>query len=119
MSRAPVVTEGHVEDWGLGWPPWIMSVSEDCATPRAMLNWGATWSHGDIGNGLLPRAMSGSVALQKLGSKVISMAPVVTKGSVDAQDLASQVDDHRRCCCWDCANLVNLCWQWGNFGIWT
>lgn len=95
MAQASVVTEGHVEDQGLDWPPWTMSVSEDCVTPKAMLNWVATWSHGDIGHGRLPRVMSGSVALQKLGYKVISMAPVATKGTVDAQDLASHLGPGR------------------------
>lgn len=72
-----------------------MSVSEDCVTPKAMLNWVATWSHEDIGHGLQPRVMSGSVALQKLGSKVRSMAPVATKCTVDPQDLASHLGSGR------------------------
>lgn len=38
-------------------------------------------------HGLLPRAFSGFMALWQLGSGVVSVAPVDTKGSVDAWGL--------------------------------
>lgn len=49
MFRAPIVTTSHVED--PSGPPQAMSVSENRATPRAMLIWlagAATGSHRDL-----------------------------------------------------------------------
>ena len=65
-----------------------MLVSENHAMPRAMLIWvagAATLNHGDVT--VLPRAMSGSMALQRPGF----VAPVATEGSVDAQDPANHL----------------------------
>lgn len=41
----------------------------------------------------MPRAMSGSVALQKPGSGVVFKALVAIEGSVDAQGLASHLKE--------------------------
>lgn len=43
----------------------------------------------------LPRILSGSVVLQQLGSMMISMTCVTTKGHTDAQTLG-----HHMCPCW-------------------
>lgn len=50
------------------------------------------WSQGASRHGPLPRVMSQSMTLQKPGSWVVSVAPVATKGSVDAWVLASPCD---------------------------
>ena len=51
----------------------------------------ATYSHGDDRVGLLPRAMSGSMALQWSGSGIMSIVRVTTEASADAQDLFSHM----------------------------
>lgn len=43
----------------------------------------ATWDHGDIQAGPLPRAMSGSVALLQLGSVMVSVTCFSTGGSLE------------------------------------
>ena len=54
---------------------------------------------------LLPRAMSGFMAPWSLQSRVVFMAPVATKSSVDAWGMASylgpcQADLRGLCCCY-------------------
>lgn len=69
---------------------------------------------------LPPSARSGSMALLRLGFQVVSLAPVATEGSTDAQGLAS----HLGLCWWGRgmlslgqADLSSLCCHWGCGGI--
>ena len=63
-----------------GQPLWAMQIWVASAAP---------WSHGEVlAWTMLPRTMSGSMDLQRLGSRVVSMATVASKGSVDAWDHA-------------------------------
>ena len=47
----------------------------------------ASWGHGDVWAGLLPRAMSGSLVLQKPVPVLMSMAPVAVKCHDDSHGL--------------------------------
>lgn len=50
-----------------------------------------TWDHDVIGSGLLQRAVSGSEAIQWVGSELMSGAPVVTKGHANHASLVSHL----------------------------
>lgn len=65
-----------------------------------------------FGYGSLPSAMSGSVALQRLGSGVVSMALVATKGSTDAWGLVSHLGS-----CW-CLGAMLILVACAATGLW-
>lgn len=72
----------------------LQPVSMSCAATWGMLIWmagAATCRHCDDRIGLLPRAMSGSMALQWSGSGIMSTLPVTIEGSADAQGLFNHV----------------------------
>ena len=75
-SVAPITTEDHVDPQGLVSPPEIMWMPEGLTA-----SWVIVISRPE----LLPRAMSGSLVLPKLGSVMMPVAFVVTKGHTDAQ----------------------------------
>lgn len=76
--HSPCCTKDHIDTWGLGCSLW----PQRC--PRAKV---------PSGPGLLPRASYGSMALQKPGCELMSMATSATiKGSGDDRCLVS----HRR-----------------------
>lgn len=94
MSRTSVSTEGHAEDQDLASNPYYISVREPCHT----------WGHADLGDWCchleswrlpmhkqLPRIISGSMALQRLGSEVGSMTSVASEGSVNTWHLVSHL----------------------------
>lgn len=72
---------------GLWATNWALLVSESYVATRAMLicvAWTANWGHGDIQTALLFHIMFGYMVLTQLGSVLISMVHVATKGHPDA-----------------------------------
>lgn len=110
--HVPCYHQGPCGRLGSCQSPETTSASEKHTTVRAILIWVAvTWGHGYSWLGLLPRAMSGSVILQWLGSCVASVAPVTTEDSIIAQGLVSHWGPgyHQ-----DHTDLDDLCFHWGH-----
>lgn len=82
---------------GSGWPSRNILVSEDNANHRLMLicvAWVIAQAMEMLRHRMLPRTMSGSMIVQMLRPRVMSVVPVAIKGFV--------VD-------WDMANHLELC----------
>lgn len=88
---APVTTKGHADTQGCGQPPETMLVFKDHAAAKAKTDLDGRPPRGMVisGSELLPMAMSGPMAPQQPMSQLMSLTPVTTKGSADAQGLVS------------------------------